>query len=205
MAHVAREPGIGLHPAFQIRRRGIEDPGYRCEVAVILRHSGAEFAAGHRLRRGGQFVHRAKHPARCGTRPGGVEQQSGGTGGAQHHGEGAQRVIDPAEGQRLSPTGSPTIPRLRAVLRGASWAVWVVFVGEFAFRLYLAPCRAVFLRRNWWQLIFLAVPFLRFLRLFWVLRTARVGRLLSAAVRGSRSAGRCYPTAWCGLRPSPPC
>ncbi len=81
-------------------------------------------------------------------------------------------------------------PRLRTVLSVASWVLWAVFAGEFALRLYLAPRRGRFLRRNWWQLVFLAVPFLRFLRLIWVLRTVRVGRLLSAAVRGSRSAGR---------------
>jgi voltage-gated potassium channel len=86
--------------------------------------------------------------------------------------------------------GLATNPGLQTALRGTSWALWAVFAGEFALRIYLAPHRARFLRRNWWQIIFLAVPFLRFLRLFWVLRTLRVGRLLSAAVRGSRSAGR---------------
>jgi voltage-gated potassium channel len=38
--------------------------------------------------------------------------------------------------------------------------------------------------------VFLAVPFLRFLRGFTVLRTARVAGVFSATVRGSRSAGR---------------
>lgn len=86
--------------------------------------------------------------------------------------------------------GLATDPRLRTVLSVVSWTLWAVFAGEFALRLYVAPRRGRFLRRNWWQLVFLVVPFLRFLRLFWVLRTVRVGRLLSAAVRGSRSAGR---------------
>ena len=86
--------------------------------------------------------------------------------------------------------GLATDARLRILLSVVSWTLWAVFVGEFALRLYLAPRRGRFLRRNWWQLVFLIVPFLRFLRLFWVLRTVRVGRLLSAAVRGSRSAGR---------------
>lgn len=86
--------------------------------------------------------------------------------------------------------GLATDPVLQTVLTVTSWALWAVFAGEFVLRLYLAPTRVRFLRRNWWQLVFLVVPFLRFLRLFWVLRTVRVGRLLSAAVRGSRSAGR---------------
>lgn len=71
-----------------------------------------------------------------------------------------------------------------------SWTLWAVFVGEFVLRLVIAPSTAGFLRRNWWQLAFLAVPALRFLRALRVLRAARVGRVLSAAVRSSRSAGR---------------
>ena len=81
-------------------------------------------------------------------------------------------------------------PRLQTALAVTSWALWVVFACEFGLRLYLAPRRVGFLRRHWWQIVFLAVPFLRFLRLFWVLRTVRVGRLLGATVRGSRSTGR---------------
>ena len=77
--------------------------------------------------------------------------------------------------------GLATDPRLRTWLSVAGWVLWAVFAGEFAVRLYLAPHRGRFLRRNWWQLVFLVVPFLRFLRLFWVLRTARVGRLWLAA------------------------
>lgn len=38
--------------------------------------------------------------------------------------------------------------------------------------------------------MFLAVPFLRFARALTLLRAARVGGVLSSAVRGSRSAGR---------------
>ncbi len=81
-------------------------------------------------------------------------------------------------------------PRLQLVLSVVGWVLWAVFAGEFVLRLYVAPRRGRFLRRNWWQLVFLVVPFLRFLRLLWVLRTLRVGRVLGAAVRGSRSAGR---------------
>lgn len=81
-------------------------------------------------------------------------------------------------------------PRLQLALSVAGWVLWAVFAGEFALRLYVAPRRGRFLRHNWWQLVFLVVPFLRFLRLLWVLRTLRVGRVLGAAVRGSRSAGR---------------
>lgn len=71
-----------------------------------------------------------------------------------------------------------------------SWALWALFVGEFVVRLVVAPETGSFLRRNWWQLIFLAVPALRFVRALRVLRAARVGRVLSSAVRSTRSAGR---------------
>ncbi|WP_229786961.1 hypothetical protein [Actinokineospora fastidiosa] len=81
-------------------------------------------------------------------------------------------------------------PALNTVLVIVGWALWLVFVGEFALRLYVAPMRGLFLRRNWWQLVFLVVPFLRFLRVVRVLRIARAGGVLSSAVRGSRSAGR---------------
>ncbi len=72
----------------------------------------------------------------------------------------------------------------------ASWVLWALFVAEFLVRLVIAPSTSTFLRRNWWQLIFLAVPALRFVRALRVLRAARVGRVLSSAVRSTRTAGR---------------
>lgn len=75
-----------------------------------------------------------------------------------------------------------------------SWALWGVFALEFVVRAAGAPSTSAFLRRNWWQLIFLALPFLRFLRFIRALRslrrTARVGRVISSMVRTTRSAGR---------------
>ena len=70
------------------------------------------------------------------------------------------------------------------------WVLWSVFVAEFALRAYIARDQRRFWKRNWWQVLFLALPFLRFLRALTLLRAARVGGVLSAAVRGSRSAGR---------------
>lgn len=72
-----------------------------------------------------------------------------------------------------------------------SWVLWAVFVAEFTLRAWLARHQArEFWKHNWWQLIFLAVPFLRFLRAASALRAARGGGVVAAAVRGSRSAGR---------------
>lgn len=81
-------------------------------------------------------------------------------------------------------------PRLVAGLAVAGWVLWLIFVGEFALRAWAAADQRRFWARNWWQLVFLAVPFLRFVRALSLLRFARVGSVLSAAVRGSRSANR---------------
>ena len=70
----------------------------------------------------------------------------------------------------------------------AGWVIWGLFVIEFLLRFAIAPSKDRFLRRHWWQVIFLALPFLAMLRFFLALRVARAGRLLSAAVRGTRSA-----------------
>ncbi|WP_052090631.1 hypothetical protein [Modestobacter caceresii] len=81
-------------------------------------------------------------------------------------------------------------PWLVTTLSVLGWICWAVFVSEFVFRAVRAPSQRRFWLRNWWQLIFLALPFLRFARALTLLRTARVGGVLSAAIRGSRSAGR---------------
>ena len=70
------------------------------------------------------------------------------------------------------------------------WSLWVLFVAEFLLRLVIAPSTAQFLRHNWWQVVFLAVPALRFLRALRAARAARLGRVVSSAVRTGRSAGR---------------
>jgi voltage-gated potassium channel len=81
-------------------------------------------------------------------------------------------------------------------LTALGWALWAVFVGELVLRAVVARDQRRFWRRNWWQVLFLAVPFLRFaralsfLRLGRAARVARVGGILTSAVRGSRSAGR---------------
>lgn len=70
------------------------------------------------------------------------------------------------------------------------WLLWAVFVIEFAARMVVAPETGRFWRRNWWQLLFLILPFLRVFRLVRAVRVLRSGRVLSSAVRSSRSAHR---------------
>lgn len=79
---------------------------------------------------------------------------------------------------------------LGVALQVAGWVLWAAFVAEFALRLAIAPSKPAFLRRNWWQLLFLVVPFLRFLRPVRAVRAARLGRILASTVRSSRSARR---------------
>jgi voltage-gated potassium channel len=81
-------------------------------------------------------------------------------------------------------------PWLVTALSVCGWLCWGVFVGEFLYRALRARNRRGFWARNWWQVLFLALPFLRFARALTVLRAARLGGVVSAAVRGSRSAGK---------------
>lgn len=89
-----------------------------------------------------------------------------------------------------------TDPTTAGWLSGIGWVLWLVFVAELVLRAVVAQDQRRFWRRNWWQVLFLAVPFLRFaralsfLRLGRAARVARVGGVLTSAVRGSRSAGR---------------
>lgn len=76
----------------------------------------------------------------------------------------------------------------------AGWIIWGAFVVEFVLRLAIAPSKRDFLRRHWWQVVFLLLPFLALFRFFMAIRVARAGRLLSAAVRGTRSAAAALGT-----------
>lgn len=77
---------------------------------------------------------------------------------------------------------------LHTALVAAGWIVWGAFVVEYVLKLVWARDRAAFLRRSWWQVLFLALPFLRLVRVALLLRTARAGRVVSSVVRASRSA-----------------
>lgn len=89
-------------------------------------------------------------------------------------------------GESLATSGTA----LSAGLAVAGWLIWLIFVSEFVARLVVAPDTVGFLKRNWWQIAFLVLPFLRILRLVRTIRILRTGRVLSSAVRSSRSARR---------------
>lgn len=87
-------------------------------------------------------------------------------------------------GEQLTRPGSP----LSAVLTVVGWVLWAVFAAEFVARAVVAADTWRFLRRYWWQAVFILLPFLRVLRLVRAARFLRTGRVLSGAVRGTRSA-----------------
>lgn len=87
-------------------------------------------------------------------------------------------------GEQLTRPGSA----LSTVLTVLGWVLWVVFAAEFVARAVVAPQTGTFLRRNWWQILFIVLPFLRVFRLIRAARFLRTGRVLSGAVRGTRSA-----------------
>lgn len=89
-----------------------------------------------------------------------------------------------------------TSPGMVTTFTVLGWVFWAVFVAEFLLRAHIARFSSAFWRKNWWQVIFLLVPFLRFFRALQALRFVRIARfarfggIISAGVRGSRSAGR---------------
>jgi voltage-gated potassium channel len=89
-------------------------------------------------------------------------------------------------------------PWLVTVLTVAGWLCWGVFVAEFLFRAWRAEDRRRFWARNWWQVLFLALPFLRFARALTLLRAARLGGVVSAAVRDRGRPAGCSPAASAG-------
>jgi voltage-gated potassium channel len=88
----------------------------------------------------------------------------------------------------LAERGATNGSTLAGVLTAATWCLWATFFLEYLLRLVIAPNGLRFLRRTWWQLAFLAVPFLTMLRILLVLRVARPTRVLLAAFRSTRSA-----------------
>ncbi|HVM18126.1 MAG TPA: ion transporter [Gaiellaceae bacterium] len=69
-------------------------------------------------------------------------------------------------------------PEAAEWLRAAGWAIWAVFLAEYLVKLWLAPSRRRYVRRNWFQALALLVPTLRVFRF---LRLLRLGRALPAA------------------------
>jgi voltage-gated potassium channel len=77
---------------------------------------------------------------------------------------------------------------VQTVFQALAWSLWFIFVGEFLLRVIIAPHTMRFLRKNWWQVFFLVLPVLRILRIAKAMRLLRSTRVVSGAVRSTRSA-----------------
>ena len=88
----------------------------------------------------------------------------------------------------LAQSAARTGTTLHLVLLVATWVLWATFAVEYGLRLVIAPSKREFLRRTWWQLLLLALPFLTMIRALLILRMARPTRVAIAALRGGRSA-----------------
>ncbi len=77
--------------------------------------------------------------------------------------------------------------RGRLVLLG--WSLWALFFVEFAAKFALAPVKREYLRRNWLDVLILAVPFLRFLKVLQILRATRALPVFRLLVFGGRGSG----------------
>jgi voltage-gated potassium channel len=64
--------------------------------------------------------------------------------------------------------------------------IWMLFILDFALRLWLAPERGAYLRRNWLTAVSLVLPALRIVRVLAVLRFARAARAVQGVARGAR-------------------
>jgi len=77
-------------------------------------------------------------------------------------------------------------PELRETFFVLDWFIWAVFALELAIKTYLSQDRGIYLKRHWFDVIIVVVPFLRPLRVVRSLRFMRVARgarLLSFAMR----------------------
>ncbi len=59
----------------------------------------------------------------------------------------------------------------------ADWSIWAIFALELGLKTWLAPARRTYLRKHWFDVLIVVLPFLRPLR---VIRSARALRLLRA-------------------------
>ena len=75
----------------------------------------------------------------------------------------------------LGPVVLDLSARVERVLFALDWMIWGVFAVELSVRTYLAPSRLRYLWEHWFDVLLVALPFLRPLRVF---RSARALRLL---------------------------
>jgi voltage-gated potassium channel len=68
----------------------------------------------------------------------------------------------------------------------AEWFIWSAFALELGIKTFLAPNRKQYLIRHWYDVVIVAIPFLRPLRVVRSLRVLRMGRALRLVSVGTR-------------------
>jgi voltage-gated potassium channel len=66
------------------------------------------------------------------------------------------------------------------------WMIWAAFAAELTVKTYLAPRRLRYLRDHWFDVLIVAIPFLRPLRMFHALRALRLLQLLRLISVGAK-------------------
>lgn len=82
----------------------------------------------------------------------------------------------------------PLSPELELTLEWADWIIWSLFALELIVKTYLSGNRISYLKKNWMDVILVAVPLLRVFRIFRIARLARGARLVRStrAIRALR-------------------
>jgi voltage-gated potassium channel len=68
-----------------------------------------------------------------------------------------------------------------------NWLIWALFALELVVKTYLAPNRRSYLRRHWFDVLIVALPLLRPLRITRSVRALRLARILRLGSVGVRS------------------
>jgi len=85
---------------------------------------------------------------------------------------------------------------LPPILASASHVIWLLFILDFLLRLFLAPRKRLYIRRNWLTFIALLIPALRTLRALRAIRVLRAARginllrILTSLNRGMKALRR---------------
>ncbi|PIY68892.1 hypothetical protein COY90_03520 [Candidatus Roizmanbacteria bacterium CG_4_10_14_0_8_um_filter_39_9] len=69
---------------------------------------------------------------------------------------------------------------LTLVLEVIDWIIWGIFLVELLVRVYIAPKKLKYLKKNWLDIFLVVLPFLRFFRVFRVVKGARAVRSIKA-------------------------
>jgi voltage-gated potassium channel len=93
-------------------------------------------------------------------------------------------------------------PALTAACRAAAWITWAVFAGDFVVRIALAERRGRYVLRHWLDVLIIALPLLRPLRLLRLVTLLKVlNRRATSGLRGRVAvyvAGGSVLLAFCG-------